>query len=356
MFKKVRIQNFRQFKDLTLDNLAQINLITGANNTGKTTLLETLFLLANPTNPDKILTIAQLRGNSHITQGGQYGWGFIFHDGSEDQPIVLESRGEDESRRTLEVGISEDLGLVEVDNQSKENHEPFQSISTTLVTAPILQYGYKLADGNRIRQGSARILATDQGPIVQRSSGLMQDANYFLANGKSDTEADAERFSRLVAARRKSEVIEMLRTVEPRLTDLIVLAQPSSTVAADLGSGPLVPLNYMGRGLERLLTLILAILGSAGGMVLIDEIEDGLHYSVLPLVWKAVTEAALRSSVQVFATTHSYECIQAAIDASAESPGKLAMLRLARKDGRIHVVDVDDEGLRDAVSLGFEMR
>jgi hypothetical protein len=61
-------------------------------------------------------------------------------------------------------------------------------------------------------------------------------------------------------------------------------------------------------------------------------------------------------SVQVFATTHSYECLQAAVKGSEDHPGTLAMFRLTRSDGCIRVVDVDDEGLRDAVGLGFEMR
>jgi AAA15 family ATPase/GTPase len=83
MFKSVRIQNFRQFRDLKLDGLAQINLITGANDTGKTSLLEALALLLSPTAPEIVRTIANIRGIDTIGVEGPDAWGWIFHDGAD---------------------------------------------------------------------------------------------------------------------------------------------------------------------------------------------------------------------------------------------------------------------------------
>src|SRR5829696_3746213 len=105
MFKKVRIQNFRQFRDLTLDNLAQINLITGANNTGKPSLLEAVFMLATPTNPETILTMAQLRGIERVTVSEAYAWGFIFREGEAREPITLSGLTADGNREQLHVRI-----------------------------------------------------------------------------------------------------------------------------------------------------------------------------------------------------------------------------------------------------------
>jgi predicted ATP-dependent endonuclease of OLD family len=89
MFRSVRIQNFRQFNDLGLKNLGRINLITGQNNTGKASLLEALFLLATPTNPESVLTMAQLRRTDRVEMAGGYAWGFIFHDGQAGERITL---------------------------------------------------------------------------------------------------------------------------------------------------------------------------------------------------------------------------------------------------------------------------
>src|SRR5215211_5658327 len=89
MFKKVRIQNFRQFRDLTLDNLAQINLITGANNTGKTSLLEALLLHASPTSPNIVLIIAGQREMASILTEGPGAWGWIFREGGDFVPVLI---------------------------------------------------------------------------------------------------------------------------------------------------------------------------------------------------------------------------------------------------------------------------
>ena len=84
MFKSVRIQNFRQFKDLKLDNLAQINLITGRNGAGKTSLLEAVYLLDGPFDPSRTITIAQFRGIG-IAAGNPELWDWLFHNRSTSQ-------------------------------------------------------------------------------------------------------------------------------------------------------------------------------------------------------------------------------------------------------------------------------
>ncbi|MGK7878307.1 MAG: ATP/GTP-binding protein [Xenococcaceae cyanobacterium] len=118
---------------------------------------------------------------------------------------------------------------------------------------------------------------------------------------------------------RQDEVLETLRLLEPRLerlTLLVVDGQP--IIHGDIGMSELVPLPLMGEGLGRLLSIILAIANAKGGTILIDEIENGLHYSVLTKVWKAIAHAARQAEAQIFATTHSGECIIAAHKAFSE--------------------------------------
>jgi len=172
----------------------------------------------------------------------------------------------------------------------------------------------------------------------------------------SEAEGEAQRFSQLVMQRRKSEVIEAARAVEPRLSDLQVLDLPPPTIAADIGLSSLVPAAYLGQGFERMLKMIHAILTTEGGVVLIDEIEDGLHYSVLPAVWKAIITAAIKHDVQIFATTHSLEAIEAAVEGSEGHEGSLAFYRLDRVGSEIEVVEGSDSRLRSAVKVGYEIR
>jgi AAA15 family ATPase/GTPase len=112
----------------------------------------------------------------------------------------------------------------------------------------------------------------------------------------------------------------------------------------------------MGEGFSKLLTILTAIVLGESRIMLIDEIESGFHYSVFPLVWKAIVEAAIKSAVQIFATTHSWECLEAAVKGSEDHEGNLAFYRLERRKDEIAVVAGEDRRLRAAVRVGVELR
>ena len=118
-----------------------------------------------------------------------------------------------------------------------------------------------------------------------------------------------------------------------------------------------IPLALVGEGLTRVLLLSLAIARASPGIALIDEIENGLHYSVLVDVWRAIAEAARRLDVQVFATTHSWECIRTAHEAfSQDGPYDLRLHRLDRIDGNVQAVTYDQETLGTSVEMAMEVR
>lgn len=357
MFRSVRIQNFRQFKDLELKSLGRINLITGQNNTGKTSLLEALILLLSPTNPEIVLTVARQRGIDTVQAEGSNAWGWIFNDLVASEVITIESV--DDTANTTKLQIKSSRGLRLPTAKPRPGTRPPGTSEPVLTTSglplPSLVFEYEDSWG---QHGMSRIRLDDDGSSIEHAAGRINDRpSFFLANRPPRSSFDAQTYSRVVQANQEREVLDALRLIDPRLRRLQILdTGTGANVYADFGDGNLLPLNVAGQGFGRALTLVSSIIEMATGVVLIDEIEDGLHYSVLPAVWKAIITAAQTHDVQLFATTHSYECIQAAVAASSDLDDGLAMFRLARVDGRIRIVDVDDEGLRDAVSLGFEMR
>src|SRR5262249_30830035 len=113
----------------------------------------------------------------------------------------------------------------------------------------------------------------------------------------------------------------------------------------------------MGEGMRRVLSMVLAIANAPGGVVLIDEVENGLHHSVMKEVWTAIALVARRMDAQVFATTHSYECITAAHEAfTARGPYDLRLYRLDRNNGDIQVVGYDQETVGAAIDFYHEVR
>ena len=116
-------------------------------------------------------------------------------------------------------------------------------------------------------------------------------------------------------------------------------------------------MSQMGVGMVRLRSLVLEIENAAGGVVLVDEIENGLHYSVMGRVWEALAAAARQSDTQIFATTHSFECIRAAHEAFlAKDKYDFRLHRLERNDSGIRAVTYDSKMLSAAMASDFEVR
>jgi AAA15 family ATPase/GTPase len=150
-----------------------------------------------------------------------------------------------------------------------------------------------------------------------------------------------------------------LQVVEPSLRRLSVrVIGDTAVIQGDVGLGELMPLQFMGDGMVRLLSMVLGILTlPPGGIALVDEVENGIHHSAMLKVWLALATAARKASVQIFATTHSHECIEAAHRAFEES-GKydLRVHRLERVAGQVRAVTSDQTTLATALDQEWEVR
>jgi AAA15 family ATPase/GTPase len=117
-----------------------------------------------------------------------------------------------------------------------------------------------------------------------------------------------------------------------------------------------IPLHTLDDGANRLFGIALALALSKDGMLLVDEIENGIHYSVHADLWRLVFVTAARLNIQVFATTHSYDCIKAFAEAARESEEDGVLVRLARKGDRTLVGEFDERELEIAVEGEIEVR
>ncbi len=113
----------------------------------------------------------------------------------------------------------------------------------------------------------------------------------------------------------------------------------------------------MGDGLLKLLSLILSISLNKNGIVLIDEIENGLHHSIMEKTWDIIISHAKKNNCQVIATTHSYECIKAANDGiSAENTEDFKYIRLDRTNNKIQPKYFNHNTLLTAIQNNWEVR
>jgi len=180
----------------------------------------------------------------------------------------------------------------------------------------------------------------------------------FLSFGQTVLDKENELFSELEAGNRQEEVLKPLRILEPQLRRLsLLIFGGNPMIHSDIGLSRLVPASFLGEGFRRLLAILLGIVNTRGGIVLVDEIDTGLHHSVIQKVFEAIGLAARDADVQVFATTHSYECIMAAHRAFSQNGSyDLRLHRLDRVGDCVRAVTYDQESLEASLELSWEVR
>lgn len=335
MISRIRIKNFRSFKDIEIGPFNRVNLIAGLNNTGKTGLLEAIFLCLSVNNgrmqasnnklePRLLPNLFRVFSNS--ADANQNFWRWLIRDKD-----------------------AENIATIELNEES-----------------PARQKGIVLATANGNRPLPMQIAGrqTNLGGITaslmaQGASVPFDTIGAIFSSHPSDPVQDAIDYNRVILKRAKKKAESLLRNIDPRLESVEALqtGTGSPLIYADIGLPEMIPVTHLGEGFCRLLAIYSEILAGEAKVLLIDEIENGLHHSVLPIVWKGLIAAANELDVQIFATTHSAECIFAADQAARESePYELALIRLDRSDGDIKATVMDRNTLETARKFDWELR
>jgi predicted ATPase len=352
MYKSFSVKNFRGFESLDLPALRQVNLLVGKNNVGKTALLEALFLHIGAQNPELPRRLSVYRGAEKLP--AKEVWSALFAKGHADDAIELRSvdRLGEERRLTIRRAAAD-----EVQTTFKEAPEKVTFALTTESVA-LSGFAWVYSDSSGHQATSRILLGPDQQFLLQKSPLPAQTVGAFIPSGGYSSQDAAERFTELERRNRQSELIEPLRVLEPRLQRLAVgVAGGEAMIYGDVQVGELLPITLLGDGTRRLLTILLTILSTPRGYVLVDEVENGLHYSVMEKVWEAVGQAAKSAMVQIFATTHSWECVEAAHRAfNAEPDYEFCLYRLDRIDRQVRAVGYDKRKLTAAALSDLEVR
>jgi hypothetical protein len=354
MFQHFVVKNFRCFNGLKLGPLARVNLIAGKNNTGKTALLEAIHLHNNPADCQLPITIHKARGVEQAGKAVEDVVGWLFW-GRHTAGLDLSSWDDKGVARTLSMSL---LDAVTARERFPEAEKLLrESFRPDLVDAHLPRLILRYEQTNEPARISVGVFG-GMGLAAVSARIPWRIPSVYLSSGLPDPDQDMRHFGELEASKRQDEILPALRILEPRLQRLaLVPLSAEPVIHGDLGLPRLVPLPFMGEGMRRALSIVLGIANARGGVVLIDEIENGLHYSVQKQVWQVIAQAARRADVQVFATTHSWECIQNAHSAFLETPPyDLRLFRLDRVDSEVQVATSDETTLGTSMDMNLEVR
>jgi len=363
MYKSFNIKNFRCFSDLTIKPLEQVNLIAGRNNIGKTALLEALWMHHGYQNPQLGIRVDAFRGLNVIREGEVMI--NIFNEFDQDKDIILISTDEQSHKANLTISKKESSTIAIPINieEYKKKREKKISTNSELTTGestggsrPEIHFEFSLNKSKKIK--SRAYFDKDQLQFEQAKKDFKSLGILLASNNIDNPIAIAERFGNLEVNKSEDDIIKILKIIEPGLEKLIVrFGGGIPTIYGDIGRKKMIPLPLMGDGIGRLLRISLAITDATNGIVLIDEIENGLHHTAIKNIWKSIAQLSRKYNTQVFATTHSRECIQSAFEAFSEDKKYDFLLhRMEMIKGNIVNVVYDKEALEAAIKSNFEIR
>ncbi|MEB3192082.1 MAG: AAA family ATPase [Snowella sp.] len=378
MLNSFQISDFRLFQFLQVERLNRVNLITGMNNSGKSTFLEAIELYASNASPVVLLDLVESRQETWFSEAQPRSQNFtgnsvrhLFYGHKlpqiGEQGIFL---GQISSNTRLHISVAayqnknDEEGTIRrirvSDFQSDIIDEELSNIEVFLIA----EEGEKTRrlfgldrDIRDIRRYSSRRLYERHESEFKSTWQIVSTEN--MPHRKLAALWDLTSLTNL-----EPEVISALKLIDNRVSG-VAFVEDISRRSSDENRIPLVklegineplPLKSMGDGMTRLFHIIVALVNAQNGFLLIDEFENGLHWSVQPKVWNIIFQLSEKLNVQVFATTHSRDCIRGFDSNWNQYPEFGAFFRLDVKDEAIRAIEYTSETLTDAIDMDVEVR
>ncbi|MEB3230107.1 MAG: AAA family ATPase [Leptolyngbyaceae bacterium] len=357
MLNSLRISQFRAFKDLKIDRLGRVNLVVGKNNVGKTTLLEAVHLYASESALNTLNRVLRRRQEYFIENRSEViSYSNLFYRKSEQSaPIEIgEIQGQDQlvirrmwrftdiaedgegERIRYSEHLPDDLELEEIDAtevlRAKRGQNNFESMSIHSG-----RYSHRL-----------------------RSKYEGSTSSLFLpfAGFQDDSIDPANLWDRIALTDKEFDILIALKVIDPDLERIVFIGDaPQRQVKVKLTGQDPISLRSLGDGMNRLFELTLGLVSVPEGKTfLVDEIDAGLHFTTLVDVWRLIFRVAENLNIQVFATTHSWNCIEAFQQAAVEHSAEGFLIRLEKGEEGIRAEVFSEEDLTIITRQSIEVR
>jgi len=349
MIDSLEVANFRCYESLALHGLRRMNIVVGENASGKTALLESVFLTAGGS-PELVLRLRAWRGlgdfgtipgdrTSYESLWKDLFWGF-----DQSRTITGQLVGSHANTRAVRIAYQgEPIATL-----------PFTKGGSESPLIVPITFEWKDAKGN-ISTSEVRI--TREGLKLGGNVEIVP-AYFFSSAILPNPTENAGRFSELSKQGRQEGVIAALKKQFPYIENISIEINAGITMlyASVRHLSQKVPVGMLSAGINKLLSLLLATAEKAQGVILVDEIENGFYHKLMPGVWSALLDSTRRHNTQLFATTHSAECLEAMLPSVKGAEDDFCLIRTERHNGQTKVVLFSGRQLEDAIHQRVDVR
>ncbi len=382
MFKNLIVKGFRGIRNLEIESTSRFNIFVGSNNSGKTSLLEAIFICCAPLNMPVILSIITFRNGSfwgnqrYIFE--QIKWLFSGPLNNRSTEFILKSKWKGVKREIKAIvedyAENEDIDEKLIKQAVGSNGH---TIFSTSASAPV--------DINLRRDSGAMLKAVSIGKVIlyfksDNQDTISQDFNFEIADNiqikppliKTDIpakyqgsilqkgpEVGVKEWTKTVRRGHHKKVLEIISRIDPEIENVTIL-QPEGGLSElyaehkELGT---IPLTILGDGIRRIISIATGLVECENGVFCIDEFENAIHTVALENFVSWFVEIVKELKIQVFATTHSIECVDAIIKGTKSNLKDLSLFRLKSNNNGVFCKKISGEmleGLR--YELGQDVR
>jgi len=368
LFNSLEIRGYRAFRDLRIEKLGRVNLIVGQNNVGKSCLLEALQIYAHRAHPTFLWQL--LEAHDEDSRSPKPAFGSVDYDANQVLSII----------QNLFYGRPEMTGSVSP-IEIGPTDSPAEKLRVSL--------GFYASSVNEKGLTTLQLLSPDEydsieEPLHPRFSvqlGESRKAIYhlevtskplkpeiqpinciFVGSHGLDKGNISALWDKIALTDLQKEVLQALRILAPGVDDVGIIGDFGTKrerfpiIKVPSMSKP-IPIRSLGEGMLRMLAVVLGLVNAEDGLLLIDEFEHGLHYATQVELWQLIFRLARQLNIQVFATSHSWDCITSFQQAAQESEQEEGMLiRLELKKGEASATLSDKQDLAVITREQIEVR
>lgn len=338
----LEIHNLRSIKDLKIEGLGQFNLFVGENNCGKSTVLEAMYMAcAVPQLP--LFAMNSGRG-VRTTQNEDFLT--LFHNFKIKEPLAVCFSDNNKYRKVSTFAIKTDRMPQVIMNGMPQEISQIRQFDIK-VESNVLESSYTIHYDQK-NVTPERIILSDEELENLTNDKSVKSVQFITAHWVNYN--TVEYVNNLVVNKQKSSLIENLQKIDSSIRDIQI--GNNNNIYLDTGLPKLMPIHFAGLGVQKFVCIASIVSSLKDGVLLIDEFENGLHYKTMDVLWNAVVSLCKERNVQLFVTTHSYECIESFITAAPEG----VVYRIERKDDSHKAIRYAPDEVSEAIKKRWELR
>lgn len=357
MITDITVENYRLFEKLEVKGMTRVTLLVGQNNSGKSSLLEAIYLLVNGIGAHfALFDILNQRGEFADDFDNRSRYFKIRH-------LFRDHKLAKESQVKISATGSRSYGTLTIDT-SKAGGERLANVTGPRGAALKVKYADKTIIVLTFND-ELDVFELDANQNIRMEYGLTyfdSDLEHrFVTPFNFNVDDLSTLWDNIILTSKEDSILEAIQILEPNIQRLGFTGRretPSDIIVKTKNYDSPLPISSMGGGMRQILTVAIALANCEGGTLLVDDIDTGLHHTALTNMWKVVIETAKKLDVQVFATTHNWDCVASLHEALKElgDDESGSMFRLDKQDNLTWVVPYDRRTLGIAVEHNVEVR